>query len=181
MASSENKPHKARQKEHLLIDDRQFQYLIESYKLAIAWTDSYANRIYNRFNIFLGINVAIASLSASTWFNVQLSSPALKIFMPSLGLIVALLMYIQSAQDNYILRKSRDRVNKIRKKIEITIGRNDIPSLFSPLDETDTKERNFIFESTTSWRSNFISVTRIPSITSLIFVGLWIVIFVVQN
>lgn len=70
------------------------------------------------------------------------------------------------------------RINQLRAIIEEEIGQKDIPALFTPLDDTDLQKREFIFEGITSWRSNFLSVTRIPAITSLLFILLWIVVIV---
>jgi len=66
------------------------------------------------------------------------------------------------------------RINQIRVILEEKTGQKDIPALFTPLDDTDLQKREFLFEGITSWRSNFISVTRIPAITSLLFMLFWI-------
>lgn len=162
------------------MDDKQFTYLMESYKTAIDFFNGYVERVYNRFNILLGIDIALAGVYAGVWFDTTSQTGTGKILVLSLGLIISLLLYIQSAQDRFVIKRTRERVNKIREIIEKQIGRDDIPALFSPLDDTDLGKRNVIIEGVTSWRSNFISLSRVPVITSLVFVIFWIVAFFVK-
>lgn len=161
--------------------EKEFDYLIESYKTAIGFFGGYFDRVYNRFNILIGIDVALAGVYAGVLFDIQSPTDNRKILILSLGLIVSLLLYVQSAQDRFVVKRLRESVNKIRGLIEEQIGRNDIPALFSPLDGIESRKRKFMFEDLTSWRSNFISLSRIPPITSLVFVIFWIVAFFITK
>lgn len=163
------------------MNDKEFTYLMESYKTAIDFLDGYFDRVYNRFNILIGIDVALAGVYAGVLFDTPSPVGKGKILVLSLGLIISLLLYVQSAQDRFVVKRLRESVNKIRGMIEKQIGRNDIPALFSPLDDTELGKRKIIVEGLTSWRSNFISLSRIPSITSLVFVIFWIVAFFVAK
>jgi hypothetical protein len=154
------------------MEDKTFTYLLEAYKIAISYFSDYANRVWTRFNILLAIDVGLATLLWNTWQGNQQQN--MSILLPFLGLVVSLLLYVQSAQDKYAIRHQMRRINQIRVILEEKTGQKDIPALFTPLDDTDLQKREFLFEGITSWRSNFISVTRIPAITSLLFMLFWI-------
>jgi hypothetical protein len=162
------------------MEDKQYTFLIEAYKTSLTYFSDYSNRVSTRFNILLGITAALAGFYGNTWLNAKLSSTNGLLPISIFGLIISLLLYIQSAQDKYVLKHQLKRINEIRKKIEENIKRHDIPALFSPLDDTDLGKRGFVFESITSWRSNAISLTRIPPITSLVFIAFWILTFFVR-
>ncbi len=161
------------------MEDKEFTFLLEAYKTAVDYFDGYATRVYNRFNILLAIDVALAGVYGSALVESKIISSKGALLIPLIGLIVSLLLYIQSAQDKYVVKRHIKRINDIRKMIESKVGREDIPALFSPLDETDTGKRNFIFEGITSWRSNRISLTRVPPVTAIVFIVFWIIVMVV--
>jgi hypothetical protein len=162
------------------MDDKQYAFLIDAYKTSLTYFSDYSNRVSTRFNILLGINSALAAFYGNAWLNAQ-SSPNNGLLPISIfGLIISFLLYIQSAQDKYVLKHQIMRINEIRKKIEENIKRHDIPALFSPLDDTDIGKKGFVFESITSWRSNAISLTRIHPMTSLVFIVFWALTFFVR-
>lgn len=154
------------------MNDKQLIFLIEAYKLAVNYFSGYADRIYNRFNIFLGIEIALSAIYASAWFQTKGTSIGEQLIL-MLGIIISLLLYIQSAQDNFVTKRHRERINNIRELIEKKVKLKNTPALFSPLDETDIYKR-LIFEDVTSWRAQFISVSRVRVITSLVFVFFWV-------
>lgn len=162
------------------MEDKTFTYLLEAYKTAIGYFSDYAGRVWTRFNILLAIDIGLVTLFWNAWqANQQKSIPQSTVLLPILGLVVSLLLYVQSAQDKYSIRHQMKRINQLRAILEEKIGQKDIPALFTPLDDTDLQKREFLFEGITSWRSNFLSVTRIPAITSLLFILLWIVVMVI--
>lgn len=156
------------------MDDKQFTYLLEAYKIAVDYLSGYVDRIYTRFNIFLGVDIALAGIYAGVLFNSKSITNAGKVLVLSLGLIISLLLYIQSAQDRYALKAHRVRINRMRALIEKQIGRDDIPALFSPLDD---ERKKLVVEGLTSWRSDFISTSRLPVLTSIFLVIFWIITF----
>ncbi len=162
------------------MEDKQFTYLLEAYKTAVDFFNNYADRVYNRFNILLGIDVLLAGFFSGGLIDAKTNSTVGNFLIVSLGLIISLLLYVQSAQDKFVTKKLRERVNGIRVLIEENIGRDDIPALFVPLDDTDLGKRTFIGENVTSWRSNFISLSKVPVITSVVFVVFWIIAFFVK-
>ena len=157
------------------MEEKQFTYLIEAYKIAISYTDSFSNRMYSRFNILLTLDVALGGVITGL---LGKSSSTMYIIC-ALGLILSVILYLQSAQDKFILKQNITRVNAIRKIIEFTLKRDDIPALFSPLDATDTGASNFTYENIFSWRSNRFSVTRIPVILSFLFIVFWSVVLLI--
>jgi len=157
-------------------EDKEFMFLLEAYKVAIDYFNGYAERVFVRFNILLGVNILLGGVLGNAWLSgAELSSKGV-IVISLFGLLVSVLLYIQSAQDKFVLKRQIKRINDLRKEIEAKIGRNDIPALFSPLDETDLGTRNFVFEGITSWRSNRLSLTRVPAITSILLVVFWVIV-----
>lgn len=157
-----------------MTDEQEFTYMLEAYKTAVSYFSDYADRVSARFNILLVVDIALASFVGNAWLDPQSNRNYLLLSL--LGFITSLLLYIQSAQDKYVLKRHLKRINNIRGIIEKSIGREDIPALFTPLDDTDLGKRSFVFESITSWRSNFISLTRVPAITSLVLLFFWVTI-----
>ncbi len=162
------------------MEDKQYAFVLEAYRTSLDYFSDYSNRVSTRFNILLGVNVGLAGIFGSAWLNDQLTSANGAVIISISGLIISILLYIKSAQDKYVLKHQTKRINEIRKKIEEHIRRDDIPALFSPLDDTDLGKSNFIFEGITSWRSNFISLTRILPVTSLVFMVFWVLTFFVK-
>jgi hypothetical protein len=75
-----------------------YNFLIEAYKTTIDYLNSYFDRVYNRFNILIGIDVALAGVYSGVLFGNNPPTRNGMILVLSLGLIVSLLLYVQSAQ-----------------------------------------------------------------------------------
>jgi hypothetical protein len=157
--------------------DNEFAFLLEAYKVAIQYFDGYTTRVSTRFNILLGVDIALAGFLANSWLSAATLSPKGKFIISLLGLFISILLYVQSAQDKFVLKRQIKRINDLRKEIETKIGRQDLPALFSPLDETDLGTRSFVFEGITSWRSNHLSLTRILAVVSILLIVFWLVTF----
>ncbi len=157
--------------------DNEFTFLLEAYKLSIEYFDGYASRVSTRFDILLGVDIALAGLLGNAWLSGATLSPKGMSIISLLGLLISILLYVQSAQDRFVLKRQIRRINELRNEIEIKIGRKNLPALFSPLDETDLGRRNFVFEGVTSWRSNHLSLTRIPVVVSILLIVFWVVTF----
>ncbi|MEM4204614.1 MAG: hypothetical protein QXS54_11145 [Candidatus Methanomethylicaceae archaeon] len=161
------------------MQDNEFVFLLEAYKTAIDYFDGYANRVSTRFNILLGVDIALAGLLGNALLSGMNLPSQGAVIISALGLFLSVLLYVQSAQDKYILKQQIRRINRIKSGIEKKIGKTDLPALFSPLDETDLGTRNVIFESITSWRSNWLSLTRVPVVTSMLFIVFWVIMMFV--
>lgn len=156
------------------MEDNKFTFLVEAYNTYVEYYSQYVDGMWGRFNTLLTLNLALAGLFGSTWLRTPLISSKGVVLIPFLGLTVSILLYIQSAQERFIVSHHREQINKIRTMIEKHIGIDDVPALFYPLDDIDAGKRRLIFESVVSWRSRPLSITRIPAITSIIFVAIWI-------
>jgi hypothetical protein len=162
------------------MDDKHFTFLLESYKTAMDYFSSYADRVSSRFNILLTLDVAIAGVFVSAWLSSQPVTGSRAVVISLLGLMISVLSYTQTAQDRYLIKNNIRMINDIRKQIEKSIGQNNIPAFFSPLDNIDKGKRHFIFEGITCWRSSFISVTRVPIIISIAFIVFWIITLIIR-
>lgn len=160
--------------------ENEFTYLLEVYKSALSYTDSFSDRMYARFNILLTLNVALAGLMGNNWLNSQSTAFRIHPSIPVIGLIISFFLYFQSAQDKYILNLNKKRVENIRKRIEKNLKVDGIWALFEPIDDTDKRAKNFIFENIASWRSNSFSLTRLPAIISILLIIFWTGILVLS-
>jgi hypothetical protein len=163
------------------MDDKEFTYVLEAYKTCVTYFNSFINRVSTRFNILISIDIALAGIYSGLWLNPTKTNEMGTYLIASLGIIISIMLYFQSAQDRFLIKRQQDRINKIREKLEEAVNRKDIPALFSGLDDTDSGKKMMVFEGITSWRSNFISVSQIPSVTSLIFVAFWTISLFVKN
>lgn len=152
----------------------EFAFLLEAYKVAIEYFDGYATGVATRFNILLEVDIALAGLLANSWLSATTLSSKGMFIISLLGLFISI-FYVQSTQDKFVLKRQIKRINDLQKEIETKIGRQDLPALFSPLDETDLGTRSFVFEGITSWRSNYLSLTRIPAVVSILLIVFWLV------
>lgn len=158
------------------LEEKQFTYLLEAYKAAVAYFDGYSGRVTTRFNILFAVDVALAGALGATLSSDSERAASLDWIICILGLALSTLLYIQSAQDKYLIRRHLHRINVIRKQIEeaIHLESDKIPALFSPMDATDSQQKHIIYENFTSWRSNSISLTRVPVYTAILLIIVWL-------
>jgi len=150
-------------------------FMIDAYKSAIKYYSDYMNRIWNRFNIMLSLDTALVGLWLTFWINNQSILSKNLVVLPILGFIVSTLMYFQSAQDRYVVGRLQHQINKLKDKIlEDLDADKEMPVLFYPFDEMALRKKSFVFEGITSWRSRAVSLTRLPVLSSLIFIFLWL-------
>jgi hypothetical protein len=159
------------------MNNQKFEFLLESYKSSIEYYNNYTNGVWTRFSIFFTVDVAIFGILFGFFGNTSMQRE--KIFpLIFLGILVSFILYIQSAQERYILSQQRNRINELKKMLEKITDLDHVPTLFSPLDAIDMGKKKFIFNSLVSWRSTHFSITRIPAVTSLLLLIVWIIITV---
>ncbi len=159
------------------LEEKQFTYLLEAYKASLAYYNGYSGRVTTRFNILFAVDVALAGALGAALSGVVHQATSFDWIISILGLTTSILLYIQSAQDKYLTRAHRNKINELRHQIEeaIDIKKDKIPALFSPIDLTDTNQKQFVFRSPISWRSNSIGLTGVPVYTAMLLIVLWIV------
>ena len=154
------------------IEDRRLTFLLESYKAYVDYYRAYIDGMWVRFNTLLTVNVALAGFYGTTLAAASLTNTG-SWLIRVIGLLLSLLLYAQSAQERYIVKRLREIIYELRKTFPESIGAPQTPTLFAPLDEIDKDEKKFIKVSLVSWRSAHFSITRLPAIISLVFVGIW--------
>ncbi|UCE08078.1 MAG: hypothetical protein JSW07_08635 [bacterium] len=92
-------------------------FLVESYKSTIVIYNDHLNRIWSRFSILLAVDVLLAGIFISKWFEKGLELSKIVILIPILGLILSILQYFQCAQDRFIIRRFQFRLKKLKTTI----------------------------------------------------------------
>lgn len=162
------------------MENQTIAFLIQAYTSAVSYYNDYMNRIWNRFSIMLTVDVALAGLYITLWFRSESYSSKNFVSLPILGFLISCLLYAQSAQDRYVIVKLRNQINKLKDKtIELLGADKELPVLFSPFETEEEMQRKFVPNGITSWRISFISLTRLPAISSLIFMALWILVGII--
>jgi len=154
-------------------------FLVESYKSLIEIYNDYLNRIWSRFSILLTVDAALAGIFISKWFEKGLEFSSIAILIPILGLILSMLLYFQSAQDRFIIRRFRFQLKELRIKITkfLDIEEELSANCYPFMDEELEKKK--VFEDLTSWRCQLITVTRLPAISSISSILFWIAFFII--
>ena len=161
-------------------EKKTIDFLIEAYKSAISLYNGYMNRIWNRFSIIITIDAALAGIFLTTWFKQESNSSKILIFIPILGLIISFILYIQSVQDRFIIRRFRIQIDKLKNTILIFLeGDKDLANIIYPFFDEEIEKKSFVFEDITSWRHQAITLTRIPGISSIIIILFWIILIIV--
>jgi hypothetical protein len=159
------------------MENQTIVFLIEAYKAAISYYSDYMTRIWNRFNIVLTLDAALAGLFLTLWLGNHSASARHMIFLPAMGFLVSILMYFQSAQDRYVIGRLQQQINELVDEILTLLNTDkDKPVLFYPFDEVSLGKKSFVFESITSWRARAISLTRLPAISSIAFALFWLLL-----
>ena len=150
-------------------------FLVEAYTSAISYFDGFAGRIWTRFSILISIDSALAGLFVTLWLGEKAAEFEKLSVLVAFGILISLLMYVQSAQDKFVLEQLRSQLNRLKARIADELGlEQDLPVLFTPTElDIDVSPR---FESIDSWRISAISTTRLPALISLVFLVAWLII-----
>lgn len=150
------------------------EFLVESYKSLIEIYNDYMNRIWSRFSILLTVDAALAGIFISKCFEKGFEFSLIAVLIPILGLILSLLLYFQSAQDRFMIRRFRYQLGELKIKISKLLDIDDelLINCYPFVDEELKKKK--VFEDLTSWRWQIITVTRLPAISSMSLILFWI-------
>jgi hypothetical protein len=168
------------------MSSNRFDFQLKAYETAILTYNSISDRVSLRFNILLTGDIALAGFFIDVWVKDKFQKGNGSVLFIIIGIVLSIFLYFQSAQDKYILKHQIMRINQIKEIIKAEQNLLNFPCLFDPLDKTDTDnsgiepKEGFIFESFICWRSNILSITKIPAILSILFFFFWLFVFVIN-
>lgn len=155
----------------------QTAFLVEAYKTSISYYDSFAGRIWTRFSILMTVNSALIGLFLTLQFRPEGIDATKYMGLSGFGLVISIIMYVQSSQDKYYLDQLRLQINQLGSIIIRNLGFEDeLPILFTTTHHDPQKLLRFAEIS--SWRIRLISTTRLPALISLLSVSVWSLISV---
>lgn len=145
-------------------------FVVEDYKLALGYLEGQFARLWQRFNFFLTIQTALFGFFGWLAFDAG-NLPATR-FACLLGVFVAALWYVVSAQDRALVEIYRGRVKYAAEKIAAlrSIGAEDYDRHFVGA-KADSHWRSI-----DSWYWSPLSITRLPVWLSLLLVLVWLVL-----
>ena len=160
---------------HDVPPEEKIHFLVEAYTVAVSYFDGFAGRIWTRFSILISIDSALAGLFVALWMGEKAAEGTKLAVLATFGLLISLLMYIQSAQDRFVFGQLRSQINRLKTRITNELGLEpDTPILFTPTEpDIDELPR---FEGVSSWRIRQVSTTRLPALIFLVFLAAWLLI-----
>ena len=139
------------------------EFQVEDYKLKLDYLKSQFDRMWQRFNYFLTIEVALFGAFGWLAFESEKYNPKAMLLTALLGLAVSGLWYVIGAQDRALVEFYRANVDDAAERIA-----------------TEYKDRHVAVEmksvrnSVTSWYWEKISMTRMPAVVSLMLIVIWL-------
>jgi hypothetical protein len=147
------------------------EFVVEDYKLALDYLQGQFQRLWQRFNFFLSVQLALFGFVGFLAFK-ERSLAGLPL-VGALGIFVSVLWYIVAAQDRFLVFTYRRRVESAAEKIAgiATLNTKDYGRTFIGVEAPSG------FESPGSWYSWYLrplSITRLPVWVSLLLTLVWL-------
>ena len=137
------------------------EFRVDDYKLKLDYLKSQFDRMWQRFNYFLTIEVTL--FGAFGWLAFEKPNPQASLVTALLGLAVSGLWYVIGAQDRALVEFYRASVDDAAEHIA--------PEYKDRHVAVETKS---VFNNVTSWYCERISITRMPAVVSLMLIVTWL-------
>src|SRR5215211_5977526 len=146
------------------------QFAVEDFKLALSYLQEQFGRLWQRFNFFLSVQTALFGFFGWLAFD-QGNFPATR-FACYVGIFVAALWYVVSAQDRALVEIYRERAKQAAKNIATfdSLGARDYDKHFVGAGAPSQ------WRSLDSWYWGPLSITRLPVWLSLLLVLVWLIL-----
>jgi hypothetical protein len=147
--------------------------LVDDYKLKVDFLKAQFDRLWNRFNYFLGVEMALFGVLGLVVFDEKKVGAVRSI--GGLGLLVSLLWYVVGAQDRAVVEQYRARVERAAQRIA---NRPELAGAWDAGDHAAVPPSD-VCNGPLSWYAQHISVTKLPALLALgVFCPLWLAITV---
>ncbi|MBX7165128.1 MAG: hypothetical protein K1X74_02145 [Pirellulales bacterium] len=162
------------------------EFLVEHYKLSLGYLEGQFNRLWQRFQFFLTVQLAL--FAGFGWCLLEQHNVSCAVAVCGLGVLVSLVWYLFAAQDRYLAESYRARVKAAARRIATRgtrkfafmktayVGKK-VVSCVRPLQLTQNSQPAIDSPAKwiTSWYCDCISITRLPVWIALVMFVVWIV------
>ena len=135
--------------------------LYEDYKAKLDYLTGQYARLWQRFNFFLSVELAIFGFLSYLTFNTKVleATP----LAAAIGIAVSLLWYVVGAEDRYLVEVYRNRADKAARRVE------EAPGGISDFEQNHAGAETgcAAWNSYRSWYLPSISITKLPSTIAL--------------
>ena len=145
--------------------------LLEDYKLKLDYVRGQYDRLWQRFNFFLTVELALFGFLGYLTFDAKVIEAT--ILPGSIGLVISILWYIVGAQDRRLVEVYRKRANDAAVRIAAAPG--------SRLDFAEDHAAADIpsgWRAVRSWYWSWLSMTRLPATFGLLLTVIWVLVLV---
>jgi len=145
--------------------------LFDDYKLKVDYVRAQYDRLWQRFNFFLSVELALFGFLGYLTFDRRFMEAA---FLPGWsGLLVSILWYAVGAQDRRLVEVYRQRAHTAATRFaQSPDGLPDFDADHAAADIPDS------WNGVRSWYWSWFSMTRMPATFGLLFTIIWIVVLV---
>ena len=162
-----------------MAENGQGQFLLQDYQLKVRYVSDHFQRMWTRFNFFLTLEGA--ALGALVF-----SSEERDWWLGLYGMLVSAVWYLFGAQDRFLVRLYRTQVremaDQIAERLNLAdytyVGRTEEADIYLRQHDPTYQKRSW-FETVTEFRSEELSITRLPAVVPLMLLLFWAVITVV--
>ena len=144
------------------------EFVVEDYKLALGYLQGQFQRLWQRFNFFLTVQIALFGFLG--WLVFDKRSLAALPLVCILGFFVSVIWYLVAAQDRFLVRVYRERTTSAAEKIAGVAS-------FQAKDYAKTyigAETPSNWDSLIQWYCQPISITRLPVWLSILLALIWL-------
>jgi hypothetical protein len=145
--------------------------MFEDYKLKLEYVRGQYERLWQRFNFFLTIQLALFGFLGYLTFDVRIIEATV---LPAwLGLIISVLWYVVGAEDRRLVEVYRQRADDAATRFA-----RDPEGLRDFDKDHAAAHIPSSWQTVRSWYWSPVSVTRMPATLGLMFTIVWIVVLV---
>jgi hypothetical protein len=143
--------------------------LFEDYKLKLDYLRGQYDRLWQRFNYFLGVELAVFGFLGYVTFS--LDAPGAAPLPASIGLLVSAVWYVVGAQDRRLVEVYRERADDAA----VRVGRHErgLPGFEHDHAAAGIPDG---WRAVRSWYWSGLSITRLPATISLLLAAIWILV-----
>jgi hypothetical protein len=145
--------------------------LFEDYKLKLDYLRGQYDRLWQRFNFFLGVELAVFGFLGYVTFSLE--TPEASALPAAIGILVSVIWYIVGAQDRRLVEVYRGRAHAAA----VLFGRHErgLPGFEHDHAGAEVPDG---WHAVRSWYWSRLSITRLPATISLLLVAIWLLVLV---